>query len=122
MVVYRTNPYGLHKKQKKKKKKKKMCSRCVSITSIISLLDMVLVLYGKTYSWHDIKEIKYVDNKKKSLTHFCYLLLKGKSLNPAYPPEGYEVKTYKQWRFWCFITKIKRRKEEMAMDVHLFLK
>lgn len=66
MVVYRTNPYGLHKKQKKKKKKKKMCSRCVSITSIISLLDMVLVLYGKTYSWHDIKEIKYVDNKKKN--------------------------------------------------------
>lgn len=69
MVVYRTNPYGLHKKPKKRrrrkrKRKKKMCSRCVSITSIISLLDMVLVLYGKTYSWHDIKEIKYVDKKK----------------------------------------------------------
>lgn len=47
--------------------------------------------------------------KKKSLSHFCYLLLKGKSLNPAYPPEGYEVKTHKQWRFWCFITKEKRR-------------
>lgn len=52
---------------------------------------------------------------------FGYLLLKGKSLNPAYPWEVCEVKTHKQWRVLIFHNKkITNEKEVLATDCLFF--
>lgn len=49
------------------------------------------------------------------------MLLKGKSLNPAYPWEVCEVKTHKQWRVLIFHNKkITNEKEVLATDCLFF--